>query len=194
MRDTERAMARLAIFIFFITTATMPWTRAQTNDQVTWAKRVESGKEVITTLQFYFHDILSGRNPSAVRITQPSQTNNSSTLFGMLMMIDDALTVGPDPSSKIVGRARGMYGSAGQTDFGLIMVLNYGFTDEMYDGSSFSLLSINPATEPVREMAIVGGTGLFRLARGYAIAQTYKFDAATGDAIVGYNVTIVTYI
>ncbi|KAL2477036.1 Dirigent protein 23 [Forsythia ovata] len=187
-------MARLVILIFLITTSIMPWTQAQSNDQVTWANRVESGKEVITTLQFYFHDILSGRNPSAIRIAQPSQTNNSPTLFGMLMMIDDPLTVGPDPSSKIIGRARGMYGSAGQTDFGLIMVLNYGFTDEIYDGSSFSLLSINPALQPVREMSIVGGTGLFRLARGYAIAQTYKFDATTGDAIVGYNVTIVTYI
>ncbi|CAI9769822.1 unnamed protein product [Fraxinus pennsylvanica] len=187
-------MARLAIFIFFITAATMPWTQAQTNDQVTWAKRVESGKEVITTLQFYFHDIFSGRNPSAIRIAQPLQTNNSSTLFGMLTMIDDPLTVGPDLSSKIVGRARGMYGSAGQAEFGLIMVLNYGFTDGIYDGSSFSLLSINRAVEPVREMAIVGGTGLFRLARGYAIAQTYTFDAATGDAVVGYNVTIATYI
>ncbi|KAL2460037.1 Dirigent protein 23 [Abeliophyllum distichum] len=104
-------MARLVVLIFLITTSIMPWTRAQSNDQVTWYKRVESGKEVITTLQFYFHDILSGRNPSAIRIAQPSQTNPSSTLFGMLMMIDDPLTVGPDPSSKIVGRARGMYGS-----------------------------------------------------------------------------------
>ncbi|KAL2254855.1 dirigent protein 23-like [Sesamum indicum] len=166
----------------------------QPNDQVTWAKRVETGTEVITTLQFYFHDKVSGQSPTATRIAQAPQTNNSSTLFGMLMMIDDALTVGPDPSSKIVGRARGLYGSAGQTDFGLIMVLNYGFTDGIYDGSSFSLLSINPVMQPVREMAIVGGTGLFRLARGYALAHTYWADAATGDAIVGYNVTIATYI
>ncbi|KAL7118567.1 hypothetical protein ACP275_02G010800 [Erythranthe tilingii] len=162
------------------------------DDDVTWAKRVVTKNEVITTLQFYFHDKLSGQNPTAIRIAQSS--NNSSTLFGMLMMIDDPLTVGPDPASKIVGRARGMYGSAGQTDFGLIMVLSYGFLDGIYDGSSFSMISINPVMQPVREMAVVGGTGLFRLARGYAIAHTYMADAATGDAIVGYNVTIATYV
>ncbi|KZV29184.1 dirigent protein 23-like [Dorcoceras hygrometricum] len=190
-------MAReyLLITIFILLVAADSWSiLAQRNDPIAWAKRVETGTEVITTLEFYFHDILSGQNPTAIRIAQAPQTDNSSTFFGMLTMIDDPLTIGPDPTSKVVGRARGMYGSAGKTDFGLIMVLNYGFTDGIYDGSSFSLLSINRAMESVREMSIVGGTGLFRLARGYAIAQTYKFDAMTGDAVVGYNVTIATYI
>ncbi|XP_073313827.1 dirigent protein 23-like isoform X1 [Primulina huaijiensis] len=197
MAQIQQQMARvnllIAIFIFFA--AANSWAcLAQNNDPIAWAKRVETGTEVITTLQFYFHDILSGQNPTAMRIAEAPQTNNSSTFFGMLTMIDDPLTMGPDPTSKVVGRARGMYGSAGQADFGLIMVLNYGFTDGIYDGSSFSLLSINRAMESVREMSIVGGTGLFRFARGYAIAQTYKLDAMTGDAVVGYNVTIATYI
>ncbi|KAL3515015.1 hypothetical protein ACH5RR_021917 [Cinchona calisaya] len=97
-------------------------------------------------------------------------------------------------NTKLVGRARGIYGSAGQTDACLIMLLSYGFVDGIYNSSSFSLLSINQAMNPVREMSIVGGTGLFRLARGYAIAQTYSFELTTGDAIVGYNVTLATYI
>lgn len=164
---------------------------AQSSDQ--WYKRVETEKEVITTLEFYFHDIVSGRDASAVRIAQPLNNTSSPNLFGVLMMIDDPLTVGPEQSSKIVGRARGLYGSAGQTDFGLIMALSYVFTDGMYNGSSFSLLSINQVMNPVREMAIVGGTGLFRMARGYAMATTYWANAV-GDAIVGYNVTLATYV
>ncbi|KAK4477205.1 hypothetical protein RD792_016419 [Penstemon davidsonii] len=176
----------LPIFIFLVSPISWaPIIKAQNSDQPTWARRVETKTEVITTLQFYFHDILSGQKPSAVRIAQATQTNNSSTIFGMLMMIDDPLTIGPDPSSKVVGWARGMYGSAGQTDFGLIMALSYGFTDGIYDGSSFSLLGINKATQPFREMPIVGGTGLFRFARGYAVAHTYQLDLATGDAVVG---------
>ncbi|KAL3814046.1 hypothetical protein ACJIZ3_015314 [Penstemon smallii] len=170
----------LPIFIFLVSPISWaPMIKAQNSDQPTWARRVETKTEVITNLQFYFHDILSGQKPSAVRIAQAAQTNSSSTIFGMLMMVDDPLTIGPDPSSKVVGRARGMYGSAGQTDFGLIMVLSYGFIDGIYDGSSFSLLGINKATEPFREMPIVGGTGLFRFARGYAVAHTYQLDAAT---------------
>ncbi|MCD7460920.1 hypothetical protein HAX54_044772 [Datura stramonium] len=183
-------MGKVVFLVILITVVT--WV-AQGQDQESWAKRVDTDKEVVTTLQFYFHDKLSGSNPSAVRVAQAAGTNSSGTLFGALMMIDDPLTVGPDPTSKIVGRARGLYGSAGQTDVGLIMVISYGFTDGIYQGSSFSLLSLNPVMNPVREMAIVGGTGLFRLARGYAIAQTYSANP-NGDAIVGYNVTIVTYV
>ncbi|KAL8556359.1 hypothetical protein ACS0TY_003970 [Phlomoides rotata] len=181
---------QLSALIFLVSIIGFKTAQSQSSDQ--WYKRVETGKEVVTTLQFYFHDIVSGRNPSAVRIAQPLQNISSPTFFGALVMIDDALTVGPEPSSKIVGRARGLYGLAGQTDVGLIMALSYVFTDGMYDGSSFSLLSINQVMNPVREMAIVGGTGLFRMARGYALATTHWFDAS-GDAIVGYNVTIATY-
>lgn len=180
----------LAVLIIVI----MSIQEAQGQD-TSWAKRDDSGKEVVTNLQFYFHDTLSGNNPSAIPVVKPARTNTTSfTGFGSLTMVDDPLTTGPESTSKEVGRARGLYGSAGQNDFGLIMVMSYVFTDGIYDGSSFSLLSINPATNPVREMAIVGGTGLFRLARGYAIAQTYWLNPATGDAIVGYNVTISTYI
>ncbi|TXG64791.1 hypothetical protein EZV62_011785 [Acer yangbiense] len=158
-----------------------------------WANtRLEAEKQTVTNLQFYFHDTLSGKNPSAVRVAQSSEmTNKSLTLFGMVMMADDPLTETPDPKSKLVGRAQGFYGSASQAQVGLIMVFNFGFTEGMYKGSTISILGLNSAMNPVREMAIVGGTGIFRLARGYAIAQTYWFDPATGDAIVGYNVTIV---
>ncbi|CDP11684.1 unnamed protein product [Coffea canephora] len=187
-------MARLVLLAMLITLVAAMASGVQAQDDVKWAKRVDSGKEVVSTLQFYFHDVLSGRNPSAVRIAQASQANSTPNGFGSLMMVDDPLTVGPDPNSRLVGRARGMYGSAGQTDFGLVMVMCYEFLDGTYKDSSFSILSINPALNPVREMTVVGGTGLFRLARGYAIAQTYSLDPTTGDAVVGYNVTLATYI
>uniref|UniRef100_A0A2P2Q8Y2 Dirigent protein n=1 Tax=Rhizophora mucronata TaxID=61149 RepID=A0A2P2Q8Y2_RHIMU len=70
------------------------------------------------------------------------------------------------------------------------MGMSYSFVDGIYNGSSFSLLGKNPPMKPAREMPIVGGTGLFRFARGYAIAHTLSLNAA-GDAVVGYNVTIL---
>ncbi|XP_057788614.1 dirigent protein 23-like [Salvia miltiorrhiza] len=187
------ATQNLIPLLIILVSAILACVEAQTSDQPSWAKRNETEKEVITTLQFYFHDVVSGPNPTAIRIAQAASTNASSYLFGALWMIDDPLTVGPGPSSKLIGRARGLYGSVGQTDWGLIMALSYVFTDGIYDGSSFSLLGFNPVTKSGREMAVVGGTGLFRLARGYAIANTYQANA-NGDAIVGYNVTIVTYV
>ncbi|XP_057788612.1 dirigent protein 23-like [Salvia miltiorrhiza] len=182
----------LSILIFIVSSINAEVAHAQLNHQNSWAKRVERGNEVTTTLQFYFHDIPSGPSPTSMRIAEAAQTNNSPTFFGALVMIDDPLTVGPDPSSRIVGRARGLFGSAGLNEFSLIMAVSYVFTDGIYNGSSFSLLSINEVMRPAREMAVVGGTGLFRMARGYAVARTHSIDA-TGVAIAGYNVTIVTY-
>lgn len=152
----------------------------------------ENNKETVTNLQFYFHDTLSGRNPSAVQVAQPVDKNKTFlTMFGSIMMADDPLTETSDPKSKLVGRAQGMYGSACQNEIGLIMALSYSFVDGPYNGSSFTVVGKNSAMNPEREMPIVGGTGLFRMARGYAIAKTHWYDATTGDAIVAYNVTLV---
>lgn len=155
--------------------------------------RAEDTKEKIAYLQFYFHDTLSGKTPSAVKIAQAPETDKSPTLFGALLMADDPLTETSDPNSKLVGRAQGLYGSAGQHEVGLIMAMSFEFIDGEYSGSSISIFGRNPALNPVREMPVVGGTGIFRLARGYAIAKTHWYDPLTGDAIVGYNVTVLHY-
>lgn len=74
--------------------------------------------------------------------------------------------------------------SAAQNEMGLFMVLNYVFVKGKYNGSTLSLLGRNPIFSEVREMSIVGGSGLFRFARGYAQARTHTFDVNTGDAVV----------
>ncbi|OVA19655.1 Plant disease resistance response protein [Macleaya cordata] len=152
------------------------------------------GKEKVTRLHFYFHDILSGKNPTALRVAQAPTTNQSSTMFGALLMVDDPLTQGPKPNSKLVGRAQGLYGFAGQNTTAIIVAISYVFTDKKFiNGSSLSILSHNPVTNPVRELTIVGGTGWFRFARGVAQAKTYFLNTTTGDAIVEYNVTVIHY-
>uniref|UniRef100_A0A2K2AVZ0 Dirigent protein n=1 Tax=Populus trichocarpa TaxID=3694 RepID=A0A2K2AVZ0_POPTR len=70
------------------------------------------------------------------------------------------------------------------------MAMDFAFTDGIYNGSCLSLLGKNSAVNPAREMPIVGGTGLFRLGR-VNIAQAYWLDVTTGDALVGYNDTVV---
>ncbi|KAI3936106.1 hypothetical protein MKX01_036377 [Papaver californicum] len=148
----------------------------------------------VTRLHFYFHDMVSGKNPSAIPIAQAPITNQFSTMFGTLRMIDDPLTEGSDPSSKVVVRAQGLYGFSGQAQLSLIAAISYVFTDEkLKNGSSLSLLSHNPILNPIRELAIVGGTGSFRFASGFAKIKTLFFNFTSGDAIVEYNVTVVHY-
>ncbi|CAN0845890.1 Dirigent protein 23 [Linum grandiflorum] len=156
---------------------------------VNWAKRVDSGNgpEAITNIQFYFHDILSGRNPTAEKVVEP--VSGSSTVFGQINIADDPLTETADPKSKLVGRAQGLYSSVSQKDMALLMVMSYGFTDGPYKGSSLSIMGKNPALNPTRELPVLGGTGLFRMARGYALMKTVSLNSA-GDAVVHYNVTV----
>ncbi|CAL1398060.1 unnamed protein product [Linum trigynum] len=164
------------------------WAQSPT---VNWARRLDSsnGPETITNVQFYFHDILSGSNPTAERVVQPASGSSPTTLFGAVVMADDPLTETADASSKVIGRAQGMYAAAGQSEISLLMAMSYGFTDGPYNGSSLSIMGKNPAMDPTRELPVLGGTGLFRMARGYAEMKTVSVNAG-GDAVVHYNVTV----
>ncbi|XP_057768757.1 dirigent protein 22-like [Salvia miltiorrhiza] len=158
-------------------------------------KKREMGmkREKLSHLHFYFHDIVSGRNRTAVRVAEAASTNSSATGFGFLVMIDDPLTVGPNTSSKMVGRAQGLYGSADLSEVGLLMALNFAFVEGKFNGSTLSVLGRNAVFSAVREMPVVGGSGVFRFARGYAHARTHSFDFKTGDAVVEYNVYVLHY-
>nr|CAN76752.1 hypothetical protein VITISV_009422 [Vitis vinifera] len=150
-------------------------------------------EEKLSHLHFYFHDIISGPKPTAVRVAEAAMTNKSPTVFGAVLMMDDPLTVGPEPSSKLVGRAQGIYASASQEEIGFLMVLNFAFMEGKYNGSTLSVLGRNTIFSKVREMPIVGGSGLFRFARGYAQARTHTFNVKTGDVVVEYNVYVFHY-
>ncbi|KAF3437458.1 hypothetical protein FNV43_RR20211 [Rhamnella rubrinervis] len=150
--------------------------------------RQTKGTDSTRHLHFYFHDILSGKNPTAVNILTPP--GGSIASFGSTIMIDDALTEEQDSTSKVIGRAQGFYSVASQSELAFLMVMTFSFVEGEYSGSTLSILGRNPVMNGVREMAVVGGTGKFRFARGYALAHTVWFDAFTGDATVEYNVYV----
>ncbi|KAA3464696.1 putative CCR4-associated factor 1-like protein 11 [Gossypium australe] len=141
----------------------------------------------VTYLHFFLHDTMSGNNPSAVPIVSPNIT--TSTGFGGVIAFDDPLTVGPDITSEVIGNAQGLWVSTGKDVLTLMAYLDIGFTKGEFNGSSISVLSRNPITESERELAVVGGKGKFRMAKGYAQLKTYSVNFKTGDAIVEYNVT-----
>ncbi|XP_068642008.1 dirigent protein 1-like [Aristolochia californica] len=151
----------------------------------------------VANLHFYMHDVVDGPNATVTQVAprQPLNFSASDTLaalFGLVYAIDDPLTVSPDRSSELVGRAQGMYAATSMGDeFSLLMMLTYSFITGSYNGSSFSVLGRNPIFKEVREMPIVGGTGIFRLARGYCLAQTHS--SIRFNAVIRYNVTVLHY-
>ncbi|KAI3697004.1 hypothetical protein L6452_29695 [Arctium lappa] len=150
--------------------------------------------EKLSHFKFYWHDIISGSNPTVVNIVRPPANNKTSASgFGMVNMIDDPLTEKPELGSKLLGRAQGFYGVASQEEVGLLMAMNFVFSTGKYNGSTLTVLGNNRVFHKVREMPVIGGSGLFRFARGYVQASTHDFDLKTGDACVEYNVYVLHY-
>jgi hypothetical protein len=149
-------------------------------------------KEKLSHIHFYWHDTITGSNPSVAQIVPPV-SNASATSFGAINIIDDPLTLGPKLSSKLIGRAQGFYALTSQEEVGLLMAMNFAFIEGKYNGSVITVLGRNPVFSKVREMPVIGGSGLFRFARGYVQLSTNKFNSSTGDAIVEYNVYVLHY-
>lgn len=150
-------------------------------------------KEKVTYLHFYYFDIHKGQNPSAVAVARANgSTTPHAAPFGTVYAIDNTLREGPEQTSKDIGNARGLYVSAGRGDLvTMVMYVDYEFTSGKFKGSSFCVVSRNPVTEPVREMAVVGGRGKFRMVRGFAEIRTYKTTNVTaGNGVVEYRVTL----
>ncbi|XP_057848762.2 dirigent protein 23 [Cryptomeria japonica] len=150
-------------------------------------------KQVVTQLQFYMHDVVLGKNATAVQVAPQNPVNSSAGVpsFGPVYVIDDPLTETPHPKSKLVGRAQGLYAMSSKGELGLLMALTYSWERGKYKDSSISVVGKNMVLRKQRELPIVGGTGVFRMARGYAFAHTFSSNGP--DAIIGYNVTIFHY-
>lgn len=69
------------------------------------------------------------------------------------------------------------------------MVINFAFLEGMYYGSTISIRGRNQILQKVREMPVVGGSGMFRFSHGYAMAKTFRSDQKV--AVVVYDVYII---
>ncbi|TKY65755.1 Dirigent protein 19 [Spatholobus suberectus] len=152
---------------------------------------LDEKKEKLSHFKFYWHDVVSGRNPSSVKVVSPPL--NSTTAFGLVNMIENPLTLEPQLNSKLVGKAQGFYASTSQSEVDLLMAMNFAITEGKYNGSTITILGRNPVFNKEREMPVIGGSGLFRFAKGYAQLRTHWFSATTKDAIVEYNIYVLHY-
>ncbi|GLJ47918.1 hypothetical protein SUGI_1011720 [Cryptomeria japonica] len=101
------------------------------------------------------------------------------------------MTEGPEPTSRLLGRAQGLYTISSQgNDLERLsqgIVLNFVFQSGEFNGSTLAVVAtqISPY---FTEMPIVGGTGKFRLPRGYVLSHV--LPNSTNDH---YNVTVLHY-
>ncbi|KAI3861400.1 hypothetical protein MKW98_000352 [Papaver atlanticum] len=151
------------------------------------------GKEKVTRLHFYHHETSSSKDPTVVTMAEAPTTKNSPSFFGLLGMTDNILTEGPEPTSTYLGRAQGLLAASSREEFTLVMATGFVFKGGNFSGSSLSVLGRNPFMDSVRELPIVGGTGAFRFARGFAVVKTHWVNATTHDLIEEYHMTVMHY-
>ncbi|KAG5053981.1 hypothetical protein JHK85_006491 [Glycine max] len=113
---------------------------------------------------------VTAEDGAGIQIIPSLPKYNTTTSFGLVRILDNPLTLGPELSSKQVGRAEGLYASASRTELSLLMVMNFALTAGKYNGSTITIMGRNrPLMTKVREMPVIGGSGIFRVARGYAL-------------------------
>ncbi|XP_075492633.1 dirigent protein 21-like [Primulina tabacum] len=157
-----------------------------------WLTTQYSAKEKITQLNFYVRDVFSTPTPTNVAVARANTTASSPTSFGLVAVIDDPVTVGPEPGSKIIGRAGGIIALASLEETSLHMTFTIVFTDGEYNASTLSFSGHNAYLTPLRQISIVGGTGVFAFARGVTLINTVSSNSS-GDAVFQYNSVVLHY-
>jgi hypothetical protein len=144
-----------------------------------------------TRIKFYMHDVVTAVPPSipvatAVRVARgvTPLPLEPAIRFGDMFVIDNPLTEGPDAASPVVGAAQGFYIYASRTDFALMLTFNIVFTAGPHNGSTIAVLSRDTIFDPVRELPVVGGTGMFRGATGYGELRTFSANGTTFNAVL----------
>lgn len=137
---------------------------------------------------FYMHDVVVGSNRTAVPVSIGSITRLG---FGATVVIDDILTETPNPNSTRIGRAKGMYVSDSlditQPDLLLLFTAVFEKPPE-YRGSTMCIHGADTILKDQREVAIVGGTGKFRYARGSVVISTIE-TSLVANAVLQFNLT-----
>ncbi|KAL6851889.1 hypothetical protein ACP4OV_020074 [Aristida adscensionis] len=127
--------------------------------------------EGLTHIHLYLHETFTGPN-ATVNFMVPSPLGGNST-FGTVGAIDNELRAGPDRASELLGRFQGLI--VGTTlpgsSPGYLTSITFVFTAGEHRGSTLSVQGPIPDLSGSFERAVVGGTGEFRMARGYSLTR-----------------------
>ncbi|KAJ1291894.1 hypothetical protein BS78_02G350900 [Paspalum vaginatum] len=111
-------------------------------------------------------------NATVAQVAPPLRGANAT--FGQVGVLDDELRTGADPASDLVGRLQGIFAGADMEEPSYQTAVTALFTAGEYQGSTLELqgrLRVPDHDGAVVERAVVGGTGAFRMARGYTLLK-----------------------
>lgn len=130
-------------------------------------------------------NINGGNNLPFVTAGQlPAGATLQKLLFGTITIIDDEMTEGRELGSGVLGKAQGFYVASSQDGTSQTMALTAVFESEHFT-SCLSFFGVHGTASPESQIAIIGGTGRYANAKGYATVQTIHpvVDQHTTDGV-----------
>ncbi|CAN6284700.1 unnamed protein product [Urochloa humidicola] len=115
----------------------------------------------------------------------PSGVTLQNLLFGTTTVIDDELTEGHELGAGVIGRAQGFYVASSQDGTSKTIVLTAMFEGpDAPHGDTLSFFGVHRMAAPESHIAIIGGTGKYENAKGFAAVQTlHPGDQHTTDGV-----------
>ncbi|XP_062210799.1 dirigent protein 10-like [Phragmites australis] len=115
----------------------------------------------------------------------PSGVTLQNLLFGTTTVIDDELTEGHELGAVVIGRAQGFYVASSQDGTSKTIVLTAMFEGpEAPHGDTLSFFGVHRMAAQESHIAIIGGTGKYENAKGFAAIQTLHLgDEHTTDGV-----------
>ncbi|KAL1201960.1 Dirigent protein 25 [Cardamine amara subsp. amara] len=107
----------------------------------------------------------------------PSGSSLQMLMFGTMTVMDNELTEGNELGSGLLGKAQGFYVASAIDGTSQTMAFTAMFESGGYE-DSISFFGVHRTAASESHLGVMGGTGKYVNARGYAIAKT--FTGATG--------------
>ncbi|KAL9227096.1 hypothetical protein vseg_002832 [Gypsophila vaccaria] len=118
----------------------------------------------------------------------PSGLSLQNLMFEPITVIDDELTDGPELGSNVVGRGQGLYLASSLDSESHTMAFTALLSDSDQsnagEDSTLTFFGVHQTASPVSRISIVGGTGKYENAKGYATIEALpQQDQYTTDGI-----------
>lgn len=118
----------------------------------------------------------------------PTGLTLQQLMFGSITVVDNELTEGHELGSGVVGQAQGFYlaSSLDGTSHTLVLTALFHGGDEGHVvEDTVSFFGIHRTGSPISDIAVIGGTGKYENAKGYATIETLlnQVDQHTTDGV-----------
>ncbi|KAK1378114.1 Dirigent protein [Heracleum sosnowskyi] len=136
------------------------------------------------------NNVVSGGNqlPFVSAGQLPAGITLQQLMFGTITVVDNELTEGHELGSSVLGKGQGFYLSSSldgtSHTLALTTLFHSGDHDHEHVDDSISFFGIHRTGSPISEIAVIGGTGKYQHAKGYAtIESLHQVDQHTTDGV-----------